>query len=87
MTNTQAERFLGTLHNCYFTTDPRVNRDLALKLTGKNVLIAGAGRGKITFDMTSIHSTTVLANLRARVTSSICERRSKQLQHTHLLGD
>lgn len=45
MTNTHAERFLGTLHDCYFTTDPRVNKDLASKLAGKNVLIAGAGRG------------------------------------------
>jgi NAD(P)-dependent dehydrogenase (short-subunit alcohol dehydrogenase family) len=45
MTNTQSERFLGTLHDCYYSTDPRVNKELAEKLTGKNVLIAGAGRG------------------------------------------
>ena len=45
MTNTHSERFLGTLHDCYHTTDPRVNKDLASKLNGKNCLIAGAGRG------------------------------------------
>jgi NAD(P)-dependent dehydrogenase (short-subunit alcohol dehydrogenase family) len=45
MTNTHSERFLGTLHDCYHSTDPRANKDLAQKLNGKNVLIAGAGRG------------------------------------------
>lgn len=45
MTNKQSELFLGSLHDCYFGTDPRVNQDLAKKLNGKNVVVAGAGRG------------------------------------------
>ncbi|EXJ53394.1 uncharacterized protein A1O5_13383 [Cladophialophora psammophila CBS 110553] len=45
MTNKQADRFLGKLHDCYFGTDPRVNQDLAKQLNGKNVIVAGAGRG------------------------------------------
>ncbi|KAH9896238.1 hypothetical protein F4778DRAFT_745624 [Xylariomycetidae sp. FL2044] len=31
--------------DCYFTTDPRANPALARRLAGKNILIAGAGRG------------------------------------------
>lgn len=37
--------FLGNRHDCYHSTDTRVNKDLAARLTGKNVVIAGAGRG------------------------------------------
>lgn len=40
-----SERFLGDLHDCYHSTDPRVNADLASQLNGLNVIIAGAGRG------------------------------------------
>lgn len=43
--NKQSERFLGDLHDCYFETDPRVNTGLANALNGKNVVVAGAGRG------------------------------------------
>lgn len=43
--NKPTEPFLGTLHDCYFETDPRVNPDLAKALNGKNVVVAGAGRG------------------------------------------
>lgn len=45
MTNKQADRFLGGLHDAYFSTDTRVNKDLAKELEGKNVVITGAGRG------------------------------------------
>ncbi|KAJ9655443.1 hypothetical protein H2198_005699 [Neophaeococcomyces mojaviensis] len=45
MTNNQSDRFLGKLHDCYFATDPRINQNLAKQLNGKNVVIAGAGRG------------------------------------------
>ncbi|CAK7227428.1 hypothetical protein SCUCBS95973_006539 [Sporothrix curviconia] len=45
MTNKQSDRFLGSLHDCYFGTDTRVNKDLANELKGKNVVVAGAGRG------------------------------------------
>ena len=37
--------FQGQLHDCYDSTDPRVNKDLAKQLNGKNVVLAGAGRG------------------------------------------
>lgn len=40
-----SERYLGTLHDCYHSTDTRVNAELAQRLNGANVLIAGAGRG------------------------------------------
>lgn len=43
--NERSERFLGGLHDCYFDTDPRINAGLAERLNGKNVVIAGAGRG------------------------------------------
>ena len=33
------------LRDCYSTTDPRSNKDLAKQLHGKNILIAGGGRG------------------------------------------
>jgi NAD(P)-dependent dehydrogenase (short-subunit alcohol dehydrogenase family) len=39
------ERFLGDLHDCQPTTDPRTNKGLREALKGKNVIIAGAGRG------------------------------------------
>ncbi|CAK7212891.1 hypothetical protein SCUCBS95973_001614 [Sporothrix curviconia] len=45
MTNKQSDRFLGSLHDCYDGTDPRVNKELAAGLEGKNVIVAGAGRG------------------------------------------
>lgn len=45
MTNKQSDRFLGTLHDCYESTDPRVNNVLASKLASLNVVVAGAGRG------------------------------------------
>ena len=35
----------GKLHDCYDSTDPRVNQDLARQLKGKNIVVAGAGRG------------------------------------------
>jgi NAD(P)-dependent dehydrogenase (short-subunit alcohol dehydrogenase family) len=41
----QSKSFLGSLHDCYFETDPRINTNLAKQLSGKNVVIAGAGRG------------------------------------------
>jgi NAD(P)-dependent dehydrogenase (short-subunit alcohol dehydrogenase family) len=37
--------FPSEKHDCYFATDPRVNPDLKGSLSGKNVVIAGAGRG------------------------------------------
>jgi NAD(P)-dependent dehydrogenase (short-subunit alcohol dehydrogenase family) len=39
------ERFLGDLHDCQPATDPRSNKELAGALKGKNIVIAGAGRG------------------------------------------
>jgi NAD(P)-dependent dehydrogenase (short-subunit alcohol dehydrogenase family) len=45
MPSDPSERFLGNLHDCYHTTDTRVNADLAQRLNGANVVIAGAGRG------------------------------------------
>lgn len=45
MTTATEERFLGNLHDCYHTTDTRVNVELAGRLNGENVIIAGAGRG------------------------------------------
>ena len=39
------EVFLGTRHDCYHSTDTRINSDLASKLNGLNIVIAGAGRG------------------------------------------
>ena len=38
-------QFLGTEHDCYYATDPRVNKELATSLAGKICVIAGAGRG------------------------------------------
>ncbi|KPI38899.1 3-oxoacyl-[acyl-carrier-protein] FabG [Cyphellophora attinorum] len=38
-------RFLGNLHDCYHSTDTRANGELAAKLQGQNVVIAGSGRG------------------------------------------
>lgn len=37
--------FLGTEHDCYYATDPQVNKELAESLSGKICVIAGAGRG------------------------------------------
>ncbi|EXJ54839.1 uncharacterized protein A1O5_12905 [Cladophialophora psammophila CBS 110553] len=45
MTNKAQTRFLGDKHDCYFATDPRVNKELAASLQGKNIVCAGAGRG------------------------------------------
>ncbi|KAH8805483.1 hypothetical protein F5884DRAFT_447384 [Xylogone sp. PMI_703] len=45
MSSKSRSGFLGSEHNCYYATDPRVNKELASSLTGKNVVIAGAGRG------------------------------------------
>lgn len=45
MPSAPEERFLGKLHDCYHSTDTRVNGELAKKLNGANVIIAGAGRG------------------------------------------
>jgi len=39
------EGLLGNLHDCYESTDTRVNKGLAELLKGQNVVIAGAGRG------------------------------------------
>ncbi|KAJ6076996.1 hypothetical protein N7499_008977 [Penicillium canescens] len=36
---------LGGKHDCEYESDPRQNKDLANSLIGKNVIIAGAGRG------------------------------------------
>ena len=37
--------FTPDQHDCYAATDPRINRDLATGLSGKNVVIVGAGSG------------------------------------------
>lgn len=34
---------LGSEHDCYYATDPRINKDLSV--AGKNCIVAGAGRG------------------------------------------
>jgi len=39
------DRFLGTQHDCSYISDPRQNKELGARLKGKNVVIAGAGRG------------------------------------------
>ncbi|KEF59447.1 uncharacterized protein A1O9_04291 [Exophiala aquamarina CBS 119918] len=39
------ERFLGTQNDCSYISDPRQNKELGALLKGKNVVIAGAGRG------------------------------------------
>lgn len=36
---------LGSLHDCYFETNPRVKENLAKQLNGKNFVIAGARGG------------------------------------------
>ncbi|KAH6675138.1 hypothetical protein B0J14DRAFT_589061 [Halenospora varia] len=36
---------LGTRHDVYPATDPRVNKDLSTSLLGKNAVVTGAGRG------------------------------------------
>jgi len=45
MTLKEEPTFLGEQHDCYYATDPRVNKELAASLKGKNVLVTGAGRG------------------------------------------
>lgn len=45
MSSKAQTRFLGEEHDCCFATDPRVNEELAASLKGKNVVVAGAGRG------------------------------------------
>jgi NAD(P)-dependent dehydrogenase (short-subunit alcohol dehydrogenase family) len=42
---TMASVKLGEKHDCYHATDPRSNRELAVALAGKNVLVTGGGRG------------------------------------------
>ncbi len=37
--------FLGQESECYYAIDPRLNPELQESLTGKNVFVAGAGRG------------------------------------------
>jgi NAD(P)-dependent dehydrogenase (short-subunit alcohol dehydrogenase family) len=39
------ERFLGKQNDCSYISDPRRNKELGARLKGKNVVIAGAGRG------------------------------------------
>lgn len=45
MASNSHNELLGEEHDCYFDTDPRVNNELSNSLRGKNVIIAGAGRG------------------------------------------
>ena len=37
--------FGNQLHDCEYAADPRLNKDSAASLMGKNIVIAGAGRG------------------------------------------
>ncbi|EXJ82726.1 hypothetical protein A1O3_06541 [Capronia epimyces CBS 606.96] len=41
----QRERSLGDQHDCQYSTDPRVNKELAASFQNQHVVIAGAGRG------------------------------------------
>ncbi|KAL1891485.1 hypothetical protein Sste5346_007576 [Sporothrix stenoceras] len=45
MTSKAETPFQGNEHDCYYETDPRQNHELASSLKGKNIVIAGAGRG------------------------------------------
>ncbi|CVK96641.1 uncharacterized protein FMAN_10971 [Fusarium mangiferae] len=39
------QTLLGQEHDCYFASDPRQNPELSKSLEGRNVVLAGAGRG------------------------------------------
>ncbi|KAG9784924.1 hypothetical protein ABEF93_002833 [Exophiala dermatitidis] len=76
----QSEGFLGDQHDCYYATDPRVNKELVASLNGQHVVIAGAGRGigRATaefFAHTDIEALSLMALERAEVdeTGRICK--------------